>query len=138
MPFFAYGKGIFWIGDQPDPWIQLGVNIACLLAIIVWAGLHSIVIFGSLSYFKLLRIDREIEFKGCDITKHGEAAYPVSAWKETQYDVATTNMKKNLPSFMAHNTSISSDPVDLNIPPGYVPWKGVENGVENVAMERYE
>ena len=136
LPFFAYGDGIFWIGDQPDPWIQLGVNIACLLAIIVWAGLHSIVIFGSLSYFNLLRIDREIEFKGCDITKHGEAAYPVSAWKETQYDVATTNMKKNLPSFMAHNTSIASDPVDLNIPPGYVPWKGEQNGIDNVAMEK--
>ena len=136
LPFFAYGDGIFWIGDQPDPWIQLGVNIACLLAIIVWAGLHSIVIFGSLSYFNLLRIDREIEFKGCDITKHGEAAYPVSAWKETQYDVATTNMKKNLPSFMAHNTSIASNPVDLNIPPGYVPWKGEQNGIDNVAMER--
>ena len=45
-------------------------------------------------------------------------------------------MKKNLPSFMAHNTSIASNPVDLNIPPGYVPWKGEQNGIDNVAMER--
>merc|ERR1711879_729043 len=31
LPFFAYGEGIFWIGDQPDPWILLGVNLACLI-----------------------------------------------------------------------------------------------------------
>ena len=140
LPFFAYGEGIFWIGDQPDPWILLGVNLTCLIAIILWAGVHSIVIFGTLYYFDLLRIDKETEYRGCDIAKHGEAAYPVTAWKENQYDIAATNMKKNLPSFMAHNqTHMSdtriSDPKDLKIPPNYVPY---DNGVDNIAMDRIE
>ena len=134
LPFFAYGDGIFWIGDQPDPWIQLGVNLVSLLAIILWAGAHSIVIFGSLYYFELLRIDKETEYRGCDIIKHGEAAYPVSAWKETQYDVSTS--KKNLPSFMAHN-SMRKDSIPIE-----AKTAGSENvqnnGVDNVAMERIE
>ena len=109
LPFLAYGTGIFWIGDTADPWAQLGINLGCLLAIILWAAAHSFVIFGLLYHFKLLRIDKETEFRGCDIVKHGEAAYPVSAWKEMQYDNATTNMKKSLPSFMAHNkTNLSN------------------------------
>ena len=79
LPFFAYGTGIFWIGDTTDPWVQLGINLGCLIVIILWAAVHSFVIFGLLHHFKLLRIDTETEIRGIDIVKHGEAAYPVSA-----------------------------------------------------------
>ena len=86
VPFFQAGEGIFWLGgDRTAPWENLGVNIAGLLAIIAWTAFWSVLIFGSLSYFNLLRIDRETEFRGNDLVKHGESAYPGSAWTEEQY-----------------------------------------------------
>ena len=36
---------------------------------------------------KLLRVPLEDEEIGMDIIKHGEAAYPVSAWREYQYRI---------------------------------------------------
>lgn len=78
--------GIFWYGGYSAPWTRLGINIAGLLAIIAWSVLWSVIIFGSLKYFKLLRIDRDTEFRGNDLVKHGESAYPVDAWVELQYE----------------------------------------------------
>ena len=148
MPFFAHRDGIFWIGDQPDPWIQLGVNIAGLLAIIIWAAAHSILIFGSLYYFNLLRIDRETEFRGCDIAKHGESAYPVTAWKEIQYSEANLRKSISLPSFMTHNTIqdvnetediVNASSISLSqISAKYRAKEATNNGVENVAMDGFE
>ena len=37
------------------------------------------------SYFKILRVAIDDEEIGMDIIKHGEAAYPVAAWREYQY-----------------------------------------------------
>ena len=37
------------------------------------------------SYFKILRVTIDDEEIGMDIIKHGEAAYPVAAWREYQY-----------------------------------------------------
>ena len=39
-----------------------------------------------MKYIKLLRIDRETEFRGNDQIKHGESAYPRDAWVELQYN----------------------------------------------------
>jgi len=83
QPFFAFGKGIFWTSAG---WQGLGVNIAGLLAIFAWSGFWSMVIFGGLKVLNILRIDRDTEFRGNDTVKHGEAAYPVDAWVELQYD----------------------------------------------------
>ena len=56
------------------------MNIAGLLIITVWTvGLCSIM-FGSLKWLGLLRVDRQSEIVGMDIVKHGEPAYPVSAY----------------------------------------------------------
>ena len=33
----------------------------------------------------MLRVDLEHEFKGMDLLKHGESAYPADAWVELQY-----------------------------------------------------
>ena len=82
LPFFAY--------EHTNVWIQLGVNFCTLLAIIVWAGAHSVIIFGVLYYFKLLRIDNTTEYTGLDVAKHGESAYPAAAWIEAQYDAAVS------------------------------------------------
>ena len=58
-----------------------------LVAIIAWAGFWSVLMFGGLSLIKKLRIDRETEFKGNDMIKHGESAYPRDAWVEMQYSM---------------------------------------------------
>ena len=34
--------------------------------------------FGALNYFNNLRVSPEDEFKGVDLTKHGESAYPAA------------------------------------------------------------
>jgi len=99
LPFFSQGTGIFW---SQDGWTQLGVNLLGLLVIYVWAGFWSIAIFGSLWYFKQLRIGRDVEFKGNDMEKHGEAAYPRSAWLEFQYGNGPPPEPK-LPPHMTHS-----------------------------------
>ena len=56
------------------------MNIAGLLVITLWTvGLCSLM-FGLLKLAGLLRVDRQSEIVGMDITKHGEPAYPVSAY----------------------------------------------------------
>lgn len=74
------------MGDTLDPWYQLGINVAGAVSIIAWSGFWSLLLFGTLHYFDLLRIDRDTEFRGNDIVKHGEPAYPVEAWAELQYE----------------------------------------------------
>ena len=97
-PLFKSQTGIFWIGsyseddikeligeDVVSPWVILGSNLLGLVAIIAWSVFWSGLIFGSLYAFNWLRIDRETEFKGNDMVKHGESAYPASSWTEVQY-----------------------------------------------------
>ena len=89
-PFFYYGEGVFWAGSLDEEgaaaaWNRLGYNIAGLLAITEWATFWGFAIFGTLKLVKFLRIDRETEFRGNDLVKHGESAYPRDAWVELQY-----------------------------------------------------
>merc|ERR1719458_935298 len=92
VPFFmsanrAVGeRGIFFDGHTSFPWTVLGVHIAAAIAILVWSIFWSTLLFGSLKYFKMLRVSTEMEFKGMDLVKHGEAAYPAGAWVEYQYN----------------------------------------------------
>jgi hypothetical protein len=57
-----------------------------MVCIIAWSGACSLIIFGGLRLLNLLRIDKETEFSGNDLEKHGEAAYPADAWVEAQYN----------------------------------------------------
>ena len=65
---------------------MLGVHIAAAIAILAWSIFWSTLLFGALKYFKMLRVSTEMEFKGMDLVKHGEAAYPAGAWVEYQYN----------------------------------------------------
>lgn len=85
-PIFAYETGILWEGDTYEAWRGLGINIVGALAIAAWSTFWSLAIFGPLKYFGMLRIDRETEFKGNDMLKHGESAYPAESWVEHQYN----------------------------------------------------
>ena len=75
VAFFMQGSGIFWSGNTSEPWIILGNNLLGLLTIFVWAGLWSSLIFGSLSAAKILRVDRETEFRGSDLVRDLKTTY---------------------------------------------------------------
>ena len=90
-------------------------------------------------------MDRETEFRGVDIIKHGEAAYPVTAWREIQYNESSSfKNSKSLPSFIAHNitedVNQSADTVNTskNKSEIFRINESPNNGVENVAMEKFE
>ena len=89
QPFFSTENGVIWSGNQPEPWIQLGVNFVSVLCIIAWSAVHSLVIFGILHYFGMLRIDPDTEFHGSDVMKHGEAAYPINDEKKINFETST-------------------------------------------------
>ena len=86
VPIFAYGDGVFFVGDTVAPWRTLGINVLGGLIIIVWSTVWSLLIFYPLKLANLYRIDRETEFRGNDMAKHGESAYPADAWVEMQYN----------------------------------------------------
>jgi Amt family ammonium transporter len=59
---------------------ELGSHVAAVVVIVVWTGGLCTAMFGILKYLGMLRVDRETEILGMDIVKHGEPAYPVSAY----------------------------------------------------------
>ena len=76
-------RGIFWDGDSSIPWLVLGYNIAGSICIMLWSVFWSLLLFGSLFYFKILRVSTDDEFKGMDLIKHGESAYPAGVSCQT-------------------------------------------------------
>jgi len=114
VPFFMYAglevgeRGVFWDGHLSQPWIVLGWNLLGALCIMIWSFGWSLIIFGSLWYVKWLRVDPDLEFKGMDIFKHGESAYPAQAWVEQQYNT-TSSKAGSVPAHMAGTASKSGN-----------------------------
>jgi len=108
VPWFMYvglaagERGIFWDGHLSHPWLVLGYNLAGGIAISVWALFWSVILFGSLKYLAILRVGTEDEFKGMDLIKHGESAYPADAWVEYQY-AKKKDSEAGLPANMMGN-----------------------------------
>jgi len=78
-PFFVSG------------WLSVAQNFIGAVAIILWATFWSNAIFFPLSCCKMFRITEAMELQGMDISKHGEAAYPATAWQEKQYHYRPAN-----------------------------------------------
>ena len=100
----AGARGIFWDGDQSYPWLVLAHNMLGAVAISAWAAVWSLLIFGSLKMFSMLRVSEADESEGMDVVKHGESAYPVNAWVEYQYarNHPCTGSNVGLPSNMSY------------------------------------
>jgi len=90
-----------------------------------------------------LRVDREMELKGMDIVKHGEAAYPAQAWVELQYTADDKNGSR--PSHMKGveakfgENGITFDPTvaTQNNPMEMLPAAGtLFNGVTRVMSDK--
>ncbi|CAK5100750.1 unnamed protein product [Meloidogyne enterolobii] len=59
---------------------QLCWQSVCAVAIIVWSALVLTPAFLILKAFGKIRVPREVEIRGLDRFKHGEAAYPLTAY----------------------------------------------------------
>ena len=113
VPFFKNGAGIFWLSTLEDEAYKeivntLAYNVAGLITIAIWAGFWGFAIFGSMKLLKMLRIDRETEFKGNDLIKHGESAYPRDAWVELQYSA-----KKPVAGMQLPGRGLGENPLSL-------------------------
>nr|KAG5700987.1 hypothetical protein BaRGS_022698 [Batillaria attramentaria] len=79
VPFLKPDEGIFYAWDRKSG-LMLAWQVAGVLTIIVWTAVLSLLLFGLLRLFKVLRVAPELESKGLDIPKHGEPAYPLEAY----------------------------------------------------------
>lgn len=52
-------------------------NLAGATTIFCWSLVTSIILFGLLQYYGILRVSKEEELIGLDISKHNEIAYPI-------------------------------------------------------------
>ena len=104
VPWFMYvnleegQRGIFWDGDQSHPWWVLAYHLVAAVTISLWAILWSVQLFGLLTLAKIFRVKEEQEREGMDITKHGETAYPATAWGEH----SPGENKTSHPAYLSH------------------------------------
>lgn len=54
---------------------RLGIQILAVVAIIGWTFVNGMLIFGSLSFFQVLRVDLKTEQVGLDWSEHGGPGY---------------------------------------------------------------
>jgi len=54
---------------------RLGNQLLAVVMIALWCCVNGLMIFGGMSFFKMLRVDLETEKKGLDWMEHGGAAY---------------------------------------------------------------
>ena len=84
-PFVIGEGGVFSAADSVTAMHQIWSQVVGLLVITAWSASISSIIFYILKLNNKLRLPMEVEIAGCDIIKHGEAAYPAEAWSEDQY-----------------------------------------------------
>ena len=65
---------------------QLGVQAIGALAYAVWAVVLSFIVFGILKATMGLRVSKEVEIEGLDISEHGSIAYPGKRVREIDED----------------------------------------------------
>ena len=62
------------------PYYQFLWQLTGIIAILVWTISLSTIIFFICWYFEILRVEQDVEVRGIDIAKHGEPAYPTTAY----------------------------------------------------------
>lgn len=75
VPLFS--KGGFW--NNPDSMPLLKSNLIGAVSIVVWSAVNSVILFGFLRIFDLLRVSEDKEIIGLDVSLHKEQAYPANS-----------------------------------------------------------
>jgi len=74
---------------------RLGIHILAVVVIAAWTFLNSQIIFGGLSFFKMLRVDLETEQLGLDWKEHGGSGYSMQmAYLEEKLDAPKEVLKQ--------------------------------------------
>ena len=81
------------------------------LVIIAWTSAWSCLVFASLKWFEVLRVEDYYEHFGLDLTQHGESAYPADAWIEIQYQ---SNQQTDARRIGPMESQVSSEPRQRN------------------------
>ncbi|XP_071509117.1 putative ammonium transporter 1 [Diadema antillarum] len=89
-PLLAMETGIVFTFSRAA-WEAFGWNLLGGMVIIVWAAVTSLILFGTMHAAGILRVPPEIEVKGLDIPKHGEAAYPYASYGSGWEERGTSN-----------------------------------------------
>lgn len=55
---------------------MLGIQLLAVVVIVAWTAANSLVAFVVVKHFSLLRVDRNTELGGLDLSKHNVDAYP--------------------------------------------------------------
>jgi len=76
--FFAEEGGLFYGGG----WSLLGAQSVACLAVMLYAGVATSIIYGVLRCFMQTRVDKDTEMAGIDSSLHGESAYCHTPQKE--------------------------------------------------------
>jgi len=77
--------GVFDAENGVTAMHQIWSQLVGILVITAWSAAISSLLFYILKLNNKLRVPREMELEGLDLTKHGESAYPAQAWREMQY-----------------------------------------------------
>ena len=64
---------------------MLAYQLAGVAVLIAWGSGFCLVLFGTLKWAGILRVDSRMEVHGMDAMKHDEPAYPAESWEEQQY-----------------------------------------------------
>ena len=54
-----------------------------------WTAVCSAVLFGTMKFFRMLRVSRSVEKAGIDRVQHGEPAYPSKSYADGEEPGAT-------------------------------------------------
>ncbi|XP_033102659.1 putative ammonium transporter 1 [Anneissia japonica] len=144
---FARDTGIVYAGDS-DSFLQLLWNIIGSISIFAWSLVTSLLMFGVMRAVGILRVSSLIEEKGLDIAKHGEAAYPLTAYghgwvnvvevetglngNTKQFDTVPNHIRRESYAGGLDNTGYSQDDGNKDKP---VMNSQIEESYENVASE---
>merc|ERR1719244_1613371 len=97
------GGGVFDAENGVTAMHLMWRQLVGIFVITIWSAVCSALMFYILKLNNKLRVPEEIEIRGMDIIKHGEAAYPAEAWKELQYGVSEEFEEGALPPNMSQN-----------------------------------
>ncbi|BFZ05255.1 hypothetical protein BsWGS_08293 [Bradybaena similaris] len=74
--FLRYDTGILFAWDRRSG-LMLAWQLCGIVAIILWTGGLSLILFGTLKFTGLFRVSPEVEATGSDMPEHDEAAYQI-------------------------------------------------------------
>ncbi|KAK6973707.1 ammonium transporter Amt1, partial [Biomphalaria glabrata] len=79
VAFLKYDTGILMSWDRRSG-LLLAWQLVGYCSIALWAGGISLIMFGCLKLAGILRVPKEVEMKGLDISGHNEPAYPLETY----------------------------------------------------------